>query len=541
MQAQQQVRQGTVAPADSSARLAAALCEPSAYPHTPQRVLHLETHISHVFLTGPWAYKIKKPLNLGFLDFSNLEKRQRYCAEELRINRRLAPELYLDVVAISGTADRPQVEGKGAPIEYAVKMQQFSQEGMLERVLERGELSGELVDTIALQVAQFHAGLPPAALETAFGTPASVTGPARQNFEQLAPLIDSTEQRAMLDGLRRWSEAQADLLEEALAARKRDGFVRECHGDLHLGNMVLVDGRVRIFDAIEFNPELRWIDVINETAFLVMDLTQRARADLAWRFLNGYLEHTGDYAGARLLRYYIVYRALVRAKVAALRAAQPGQSAAQRKTLHAKVGAHLRLADHVATAARPALIIHFGFSGSGKTTASQWILESIGAIRVRSDVERKRLHGLPASARTGAALGAGLYAQEDTRATYERLAAAAEAVLLGGGVALVDATFLSAQQRDRFRALAQSLSVPFGIAHFSADPSVLRKRVMRRQHEQRDASEAGLEVLQHQLEAHDPLSDAERKCTFEFDTEHMSSHAIRERARQMLAHLTSQL
>ena len=207
--------------------------------------------------------------------------------------------------------------------------------------------------------------------------------------------------------------------------------MRECHGDLHLGNMVLIDGRVRIFDCIEFSPVLRWIDVINETAFLAMDLLQRRRPDLAFRFLNRYLEVTGDYSGVRLLRYYMVYRALVRAKVALMRAAQHDVERAAIPALRAKCSAHLALAEQLIDAARPALVILHGLSGSGKTSVSQIVLESVGAIRIRSDIERKRLHGFSASARSGSAVGEGIYTEAAGAATYSRLAELASRVLEG--------------------------------------------------------------------------------------------------------------
>jgi predicted kinase len=327
-------------------------------------------------------------------------------------------------------------------------------------------------------------------------------------------------------------------LAAVLAERKRGGFVRECHGDLHLGNMVLVDGRVRIFDAIEFNPELRWIDVMSEVAFLAMDLLQRGRGDLAFRFVNAYLERTGDYEGVRVLRYYLVYRALVRAKVAAIRAAQDETPGPQRSTLQSKCRHHLRVAHELAQGSQAALIINHGVSGSGKTHASQIILESIGAIRVRSDVERKRAYGLAASARTGAGIGEGLYAGDATSATYARLAALAQAIVEGGFPAVADATFLKREQRDRFRALAARLHAGFAIADFQAPEAVLRARVQQRERAAADASEAGLAVLEHQLRTAEPLAPAEQASVFVFDTSLMSEEEIRTQARRMLESLS---
>jgi aminoglycoside phosphotransferase family enzyme/predicted kinase len=510
--------------------LAEGLARAAAYRHRPPQVEHLETHISHVFLTGPYAYKIKKRLDLGFLDFSTLEKRRQACLEEVRINRRLAPELYLDVVPISGTAARPEVEGAGPPIEYAVKMRQFSNEGMLERVLARGELTSGLIDAIAEQLAGFHAGLPPAGPDGPYGQPAAIMGPALQNFDQLAPLLTQRLEHALLGRLREWTEQQHAALGPLFAQRLAEGFVRECHGDLHLGNLVLVDGRVRIFDAIEFNPHLRWIDVINEAAFLTMDLLQRGQAGLAWRFINAYLERTGDYEGVPLLRYYLVYRALVRAKVAAIRASQRDTSPPQREALLRKCDAHLALADRIVRAARGALVIHHGVAGSGKTWASQIVLETIGAIRVRSDVERKRMVGLAAGARTGAGIEGGIYTSESTAAVYERLVQLARAVAEGGFTALVDATFLKRAQRSLFRDLARGVGVPFAIADFQADEAVLRARVAARARQAQDASEADLDVLEHQLRSREPLREDEAQSAVTFRTDQMTVEDVRAQA-----------
>jgi aminoglycoside phosphotransferase family enzyme/predicted kinase len=528
--AQEATAAGGVVGSHASSRLAQALESAAAYAHRPQRVEHLQTHISHVYLTGPVAYKIKKPLALGFLDFSTLEKRREACLEELRINRRLAPELYLDVVPICGTPGHPQVEGAGAPIEYAVKMKQFPAEGMLEQVLARGELSPEMIDEIAQQTAQFHAGLPPADPDGRFGQPPSIIGPALQNFDQLAGLLHSTADLEALARLRAWTQQQHARLGGVFARRLAEGFVRECHGDLHLGNMVLVEGRVRIFDAIEFNAELRWIDLMSEVAFLMMDLLQRAQPALAYRFVNAYLERTGDYAGVSVLRYYLVYRALVRAKVAAIRADQADTPAQQQQALLRKCQAHLRLADTIVQDTHGGIVIHHGVSGSGKTWASQVVLETAGAIRVRSDVERKRMHGLAAGARTGARVEAGIYRIDATAAVYERLLQLARAVVEAGFLVLVDASFLKRAQRDLFRDLAKGLGVGFAIADFHASEDVLRARVAAREELGRDASEAGLEVLDYQLRSQEPLRDDEAHCAVSFATDSMTVTDLRAQA-----------
>ena len=272
----------------------------------------LETHISYVLLTGPYAYKFKKPVDLGFLDFSTLEKRRFYCEEELRLNRRLAPELYCAVVSITGSEQSPELGGNGPAIEYGVKMVQFRADAQLDQVLERGQLAPRHINELAVQVAHFHQNSAVAGAHTVFGTPAEVSRQALENFAQIAPPIEDPPLRQQLASLHDWTRAQLVRLDSTLSERKCQGKIRACHGDMHLTNMALVQDRIVIFDCIEFNESLYWIDVINDIAFLLMDLDHRGRADLAHRFLSRYLERTGDYEGLALLDFYRIYRSLVR-------------------------------------------------------------------------------------------------------------------------------------------------------------------------------------------------------------------------------------
>ena len=521
---------------DAHAELVHALLDPGCYPHPAAHIEHIETHISDVLLTGQHAYKLKKPLALGFLDFSTLAKRHFFCCEELRLNRRLAPELYEDVVAITGTPAHPSVGGPGEPIEYALRMRQFDQSGLLERVLARGELTAAHVDQIAASVAAFHAALPAAAPESGFGSAERIMRPALQNFEQLLPLLAGGD-GALLDELRAWTSNQHAALAPLFDRRMREGCVRECHGDLHLGNMALIDGRVRIFDCIEFSADLRWIDVVSEAAFLAMDLLQHRRPDLAFRFLNRYLELTGDYAGVRLLRYYMVYRALVRAKVAALRAAQSDVAPADRQSLQAKCRAHLALAHQLATSEQPALLILHGLSGSGKTALSQTVLQAIGAIRIRSDVERKRLHGIGETDRSGSAVGGGIYTAAAGAATYQHVAEMAAHAIEAGFPVLVDAAFLERTRRDHFRDVASRLGCPFAILHAEAPDAVLRARIAQRASAARDASEATAAILDRQIAVQDPLSADELvQCTV-FPTDRMNDADVARQAHALLEHL----
>lgn len=513
--------------------LVAGLLRGEAYGAADEAVAHLETHISHVFLIGAHAYKIKKPLDLGFLDFSTLEKRHAACEEELRINCRTSPDLYLAVVPITGTPAQPRVEGDGAAIEYAVKMLRFGQDDLLDRVFERGALTGKLVDAFAAQLARFHGAVSRAAAGSRLGDARSIVEPAEQNFTQLAPLLEECEDRAQLERIQQWTLRQHALLAPLFASRQQDGFVRECHGDLHLGNLVLIRGAIRMFDAIEFNDALRWIDVMNEVAFLVMDLRLRGRADLAVRFLDGYLGATGDYAGVRLLPYYVVYRALVRAKVAAMRARQAGLSAAEAAAYRAKCHAHLDFAARCIDPPPALLVMLHGLSGSGKTACSQILLEALEAVRVRSDVERKRLHGMSAGSRTGASVGGGIYGDEASQRTYAHLLAVTEAMLAAGQSVIVDATFLQAARRAPFFELARRLGVAVAIASFTAPEATLRERVIARAKAQKDASEADIAVLEHQLRTQEPLDATEQAHSVIFDTASATAADIRAMAARL--------
>ncbi|MGA7802953.1 MAG: AAA family ATPase [Gammaproteobacteria bacterium] len=490
------------------------LQDPRCYPDGVAEVQVLETHISWVLLAGEYAYKIKKPLNLGFLDFSTLDRRRHYCDEELRLNRRLAPELYLDVVAVTGSADRPRYADRDNPdaIEYAVRMRRFPQHARLDHQLDAGRLTLQDMDAIAQRVAEFHRQAPAANRDSPYGEPPAVQAPVRENFAQIEPLLDTQPDRRTLHRLAERAERQFAALREVLARRKTQGDVRECHGDLHLANLARLPAGITPFDCIEFNPGLRWIDVISEAAFLVMDLHHRGRADFAYRFLNAYLQIGGDYDGIAVLPYYLAYRAMVRAKVAAIESAQ---RRSRRGPAMREYRAYAALAERLGNPASGAVILTHGFSGSGKTRLSQALLETLPGVRVRSDVERKRLFGLSADAVSASAPGAGIYTAEASERTYARLAAIARTVAKTGYPVLVDATFLESTRRRPFMELARTLGVPFAIVDCQAPEQVLRQRLASRTG---DASEADLAVLERQLQDHQPLTADEQKFALTVDT-----------------------
>jgi aminoglycoside phosphotransferase family enzyme/predicted kinase len=488
-----------------------ALLDRKAYPHPVGKIRMLETHISWVLLAGCYAYKIKKPVNLGFLDFSDLPKRLFYCQEEIRLNQRLAPQLYLDVIAIGGHPWQP-LFGAEPPLEYAVRMRRFSNAKLLNNLITKNQLTREHIDSLAATIAHFHAGLSPASTDDGYGQPQAIAEQMRQNFQQIAKLSAAYAVADVnLEKLRIDTEQEFCACQPLFQQRLPAGFIRECHGDLHLGNIVLLDNVPTPFDGIEFDGQYRWIDTSNEIAFLVMDLQYRGRADLAYRFLNGYLEISGDYHGLALLRYYLSYRAMVRAKIAVIRFSEnPSPSLAQ------QCGAYLKLAAVCLAKRRPALIITHGLPGCGKTTVSQYLVEERQLIRIRSDVERKRLCGLNPLQTSGSELESGIYHPQASEQTYRHLLELAGKLLNQGYPLIVDAAFLKRSQRCSFQQLARELEVPFLILSVQCEAGQLRQRIEQRIQLGQDASEADLAVLAYAQSSVEPLQSDELAATLVF-------------------------
>lgn len=442
----------------------------------------IETHISTLLLAGEFAYKLRKPIALPFLDFTTLAARAHDCEEELRLNRRTAPQLYLDVRPVRGTLAQPRIgepgEASGA-IDWLLRMRRFDNELLLDRLAARGALTEADVDALARRVADFHAALP--ASPAAYGDPASVLAWARANFAALGEAVETD--------LHDWSEREFERIAPRLALRRAQGRVREGHGDLHLGNIVKLDGEPLPFDAIEFNPALRHGDTMSDAAFVFMDLWRHGLRALAWRFASAYAERGGDHEGIALLPFFAVYRALVRAQVATLR---HDTAALARDLRTARELTQLRRP-------RPLLLLTVGLSGSGKSTVALELLQALGAVRVRSDVERKRLAGLAATARPSAQQTAQLYGAAMTQRTYARLNALAATLLAAGLNVIVDAAALRRHERETLRALAAECGADFRLIECVAPEAVLRARIARRQAEGHDASDADQEVLSLQL------------------------------------------
>ncbi|MCP9809399.1 AAA family ATPase [Cyanobium sp. HWJ4-Hawea] len=499
------------------------LLRPEAYGHPlgPDAPRLLETHLSWVLLSGPYAYKLKKPVAFGFVDFSTAELREQACREELRLNRRLSPERYLDLVPVYGPEEEASfvapeavaIEAVASPpvIAWAVRMVQFDQAQLLPAALASGLVDATAISQLAEELAQFHRRAASAEAGSAWGQPDLVLQPVLDN---LTALTDCPAAQADLAPLQAWVGVQAAALAPWFQQRQGEGQIRECHGDLHLGNMLLGPAGIEVFDALEFSESLRWIDPISEMAFLVMDLAVRGRPDLGSLLLNRWLEASGDGAGLRGWAWYSVYRALVRAKVSWLRLKQSGLSAEEISQGQADLGQYLALARAwIGRPAQPLLLMH-GLSGSGKSTEAARLSQILGAVVFRSDVERKRLFGLWGQAPIRRLEGE-LYGPEASKHLYEiTLPALVEAASAGGLAVILDACFLKQRERRQMAELAQRLGLPLKIVVCGAPEATLRQRLIGRAAAGSDPSDATVEVMQQQRLWLEPLTAEEGALVF---------------------------
>lgn len=482
-------------------RLLKALEAGSAFGQAGAAVSRIDTHISSIFLVGDRAYKVKRALDLGFLDFSALETRHEACLEELRLNRRLAPDVYLGVVAFRGSPGAPRLDDEGPILEYAVEMRRFPQSALMSQRLEAGKVTRDEIKALAELIAAFHARVPAVDGDTAFGTAGAVRRRMTENLDALPGLMPAHGQR--IRALREWSEGWIERLAGVIDRRRREGRVRECHGDLHMENIICWRGRLMAFDGIEFDPDLRWIDVASELAFLTMDLDDRDAPAFARQIRNDYLELTGDYDALRLLGFYQVYRALVRAKINALQAAQGAGDC------EARAAGYLALAEGYTARRSPALVLMHGVSGTGKSTLTDDLVRRRGFVRLRSDVVRKQLFGLAPNQSSHDA-GLDIYTQAASERTYRRMRQWTQVALESGYSVVLDATFLRREHRRPFEALAEALGIPWHIVALQGDAGILRERVAERQRQGGDPSEADTSVLERQLAERESLTAEER-------------------------------
>lgn len=494
-----------------------SLLTPTAYGHPVRDVKLVETHVSWVFLTGELAYKIKRPVAYPFVDLRSAEQRAYFCGEEIRLNRRFAPDLYLDVCAVTRSGDRIELGGDGEVIEHAVRMREFPSEGELDRLLESGNIEPGELARFGRELSRIHGTLPKPEPGQTLGEAAATSRIVLENLAECVAAARSLGTASALGALEEPLAERLRALEPLLAERFAAGRVRECHGDLHAGNVARFEGRLVAFDCIEFEPAFRWIDVADEISFLLVDLARLGCPRHARAFLDAYLRESGDYQACRLLPLYKAHRALVRAKIAALREGGAG-AREEREAARAEHRAWLSAAEDALRVGRPRLVAATGLSGSGKTWLGKRIAAELDAVVVRSDVERKRLWGVAELEGTGSALGEGAYSREAGARVYERLVAAAEDALRGGVSVVVDATFQRKAERARLRELAERTGVTLELVVCHAPSEVLLSRIAARRAEGADASEADQAVLAWQERRAEPIDAEEQLFVVDADT-----------------------
>ncbi len=461
------------------------MMQPEFYPHPVQTPVQLiQTHVSYVLLTGDYAYKLKKPVNFGFLDYSTLEKRQHFCREELRLNQRCAPELYLEVLPITESGDRFQLNGSGAPADYTLKMQQFPQEGLLANLHRQGKLTEALLQELAKTIAQFHAKISTSDYIRGFGEPARVREAIDENFQQTEQYVGRSQTQTQFDETRAYNDRLFAEHSDLFLARMQQDRIRECHGDLHLDNICLWNDRLWLFDCIEFNESFRFVDIMFDIAYVIRDLEASDRSDLSTLFLNAYIEQTGDWEGLQVLPFYVNRQAYVRAKIVSFLLDDPAISAADKEKAKETAARFYRLAWQYSQPRQGKLTLMCGLSGSGKSTTARQLASLSSAIHIRSDAVRKHLGGIPLDQRGGS----DLYSTEMTQKTYGRLLELGIMLAQQGYSVILDAKYDRYSLREPVLAAAQQQEIPLQIIHCDAPSEVLRSRLQQRTGDIADAT-----------------------------------------------------
>jgi aminoglycoside phosphotransferase family enzyme/predicted kinase len=483
------------------------------YPSPDAPVQLIQTHVSYVLLTGNYAYKLKKPVDFGFLDYSTLEKRKHFCEEELRLNQRAAAELYLEVLPITktkaGSTLDYQLGGDGEVVDYAVKMQQFPQETLLTELFDRGELTEDLLQKLARVIAEFHLHTYTDDRIRSFGEVAQVREAFDQNFEQTEHYIGGPQTQQQFDDTQAYCDRFFAEKQKLFVDRMQNNWIRECHGDLHLRNICYWNGKLLLFDCIEFNEPFRFVDVMFDIAYIVMDLDARHRPDLSTVFLNAYIEQTGDWEGLQVLPIYVSRQTYVRAKVTSFLLDDPGVPAAEKQKAFDTAASYYRMAWDYAQPRQGRLFLMCGLSGSGKSTTARQLAKQTSAIHIRSDAVRKHLAGIPLHQRGGDEW----YTPEWNQKTYDRLLNLGLQLASQGYTVVLDAKYDRQLWRTAVIEAAKTHSLPLQILHCDAPLEVLRDRLQQRTG---DIADATVDLLAKQ--SLEPFSPAEQLYVRPIDT-----------------------
>lgn len=484
-----------------------ALQDPASYDEPTGSVRLLQTHVSYLFITDRHVYKIKKPVDFGFLNFTTLDRRRFYCEEEVRLNRRLCPDIYLGVVDLRESPGGVSFRGEGRVVDYAVKMKRLPAERMLDRLLEEGAVGAEEMRSIARTIGEFHLRAERSRDIDAYGSLEIIRRNWEENFRQVADFVPETLSGRDMELIRGWVEGFMEEHRALFEGRVAGGFVRDCDGDIH-GENICLDDRVYIFDCIEFNPRFRYGDTAADIAFLLMDVEYRGRPDLAEVLLEEYRRVTGDEGMAGVLDFYLVYRAFVRGKVESFRLRDPQIGAEEKTRAAGRARRHFQLARGyiLRRTLKPALAIFSGLMGAGKSTLARELSFQLGLELVVSDVLRKQLAGLPPTARRHDGYNQGLYSAASTRATYDEMYRMAAAALGAGRGVVIDASFSRRADRIRFAGLAREWGAAFAVFHAVCPEGEARRRLKSRDEDPFEPSDGRWELLDLQRRDFEPFA-----------------------------------
>jgi len=490
------------------------LLRPEAYAHPVDTIELKETHGAWVVLAGQYAYKLKKPVDFGFFDYSTSERRTADAEAEVRLNRRLTPSTYLGLVDVVERDGRIHVGGEGRVLERAVWMRRLPEAGMLTTLLRQGAVSSRLIRRIARLMAGFHRDAPTGPGVNEFGEQPNLAANWRENFDQMGPYVGVTVPADQLEAIKRYVERFLESRRELLDRRVAQGRIRDGHGDLHAGSICIVDREIVVFDCIQFSARYRCADVAAEVAFLSMDLDHVGRADLGWAFVDEYVKRSGDNELADLLEFYKCYRAFVRGKVLSLRLGQRTLSEDERQNVTGQARFYFDLATaYTDSILRPRLVVMSGLPASGKTTLARALASRLGLVYLSTDVTRKRRAGMQSTDRAPAAFGAGLYQADATRATYAQLRRETVRWLRRGVSVVLDGTFGSPHQRDLARELALRHHAGFSLVVTACDEATTRSRIEDRQQDPANVSDATwttYEAMRRAYSAPDEVPDDEK-------------------------------
>jgi aminoglycoside phosphotransferase family enzyme/predicted kinase len=482
-----------------------SLQKPDAYPEPTNSVRLLQTHVSFLFITDNFVYKIKKPVDFGFVNFTTLDRRRFYCREEVRLNRRLCPEIYAGVVELRDSASGATFRGEGNVIDYAVKMKRLPEERMLDRLLAEDKLTEADIRKIARVIASFHLDAERGGTIDEYGSSAGIMRNWAENFRQIEELVNIPWAKTDLEMIKNWGETFMATNEALFAERVTQGFIRDCDGDIHLENICLTSF-VCIFDCIEFNDRFRYIDTSADIAFLLMDLDYHDKSSFSAVFLQEYTAVSGDRGFMRLLDFYKIYRAVVRGKVESLKLFDPDIPEAEKISAKDKARRYFRLAKGyvIRQGWPPTIIITCGMMGSGKSAIASALSFELGMEITSSDAVRKELAKIPRDRRNFDEYGTGIYTPAFTEATYRELLIRSEQALHAGRSIIVDATFRGKEDRTRFGSLAARHNAPFYIVHTFCPEKLLKQRLDERSRHPGGLSDGRWELYNRQKNEFEP-------------------------------------